>query len=172
MHSFNKYVIAVIILITFMLSSAYGRRIWGQPESSDESRERSIVEPTFIDTINRGKEISIDTDSNFSNLKIKQQADTDMVTEPVTPPSGKVTSGAFRIQCTASRNNANIEAVKRELEKKLDYPAYVVYDNPLYKLHVGDFSSREDAETALAKVKKGGYPEAWIVRQDNKPETR
>ena len=47
---------------------------------------------------------------------------------------------------------------------RLDIDAYVSYDNPYYKVRIGDFTSRYDAEEFLTTLEGRGYKTAWIVR--------
>ena len=43
------------------------------------------------------------------------------------------------------------------------FPAYIAYDEPYYKLHLGDFLDKPNAEKALQEVKRAGFPDAWII---------
>jgi hypothetical protein len=40
---------------------------------------------------------------------------------------------------------------------------YVVYDAPVYKIRVGDFISRYEANQRLPEFVEKGYRDAWIV---------
>lgn len=43
-----------------------------------------------------------------------------------------------------------------------ELPTYVVYQQPYYRLRIGDFATRQDAQQALAAI-EGRYPGAFIV---------
>jgi hypothetical protein len=50
------------------------------------------------------------------------------------------------------------------LEFKIKYPVYVVFNAPYYKLLVGDFVKKNEADLALGKLKEIGYTDAWVAR--------
>ncbi len=55
-------------------------------------------------------------------------------------------------------------------EKHPEVPAYIVYEEPYFKLRVGDFRTRLDARRFLEKIRRD-YPAAYIVvDQINFPE--
>jgi hypothetical protein len=70
----------------------------------------------------------------------------------------------FRIQIFASAkiDEANM-AKQSALETITTDSLYVVYDPPVYKVRVGDYTSRFDANKALAGIIQNGYPDAWVV---------
>ena len=41
---------------------------------------------------------------------------------------------------------------------------YLDFDSPYYKVRVGDFRSREEADNVREMVRSKGYPKAWIVK--------
>ena len=89
--------------------------------------------------------------------------DTFSVEEPVQPPEAGQYVLGYRIQVFAS---GNLEAA-REIQKKVmagtGLAAYIEFEEGLYKVRAGDYSTREEASaarTALAQT----YPDCWIVR--------
>lgn len=73
----------------------------------------------------------------------------------------------FRVQIFAGRN---IEAAtmaeakaKEDFEKK-GYKVYLIFEAPFYKLRVGDFTDRNDAENLRSLAKSLGYKSAFVVR--------
>lgn len=73
-------------------------------------------------------------------------------------------SQGFRIQIFASSSidEANAAKVVAE-EKALRDSIYVVYDPPVYKVRVGDYSTRLEANQHLTRLINIGYPDAWVV---------
>jgi hypothetical protein len=73
----------------------------------------------------------------------------------------------FRVQIffdsgTYSGDRAN--EVKEEFEEKYDgVGAYVTWKPPNYRVRVGDFRSRLEAEKFLRDISKD-YPNAWIIK--------
>jgi cell division septation protein DedD len=94
-----------------------------------------------------------------------------------TPPQGAV-SGAnpgtsepggsgFAIQVAALRQRAEAESVVRGLTVK-GYPAYVMTPDSgapaVFRVRVGKFKDRHDAETVAARLQKEEQFKPWIVR--------
>jgi len=54
------------------------------------------------------------------------------------------------------------EAKANFLTKFSDFPAYVLYQSPFYKVRVGDFRSKREAHDLLIKVQRT-FPNAYIT---------
>ncbi|MBN1465339.1 SPOR domain-containing protein [candidate division KSB1 bacterium] len=70
----------------------------------------------------------------------------------------------FRVQLISTRNEEEARAVMRNAIISFDEPAYREYDNPYYKIRVGDFKSRYEASKVQEKAVEMGFHEAWVVR--------
>jgi septal ring-binding cell division protein DamX len=70
----------------------------------------------------------------------------------------------FRIQIFASSriDDANL-AKQTALQLITTDSLYIVYDPPVYKVRVGDYLTRLEANRALSSIVQRGYPDAWIV---------
>jgi hypothetical protein len=156
-----------IIVLLIMTGSDYAMSKRPQEKEVRDNEEAPSVSinekrgaegsSTFLDTLNRGKEISL--------------SDNDL--KPILPESLAVaedkegkgsTIEGFRIQCYASSQIDRIRSEQKQLEFKIKYPVYVVFNAPYYKLLVGDFPRKNDAEAALGKLKEIGYTDSWIAR--------
>ncbi|MGD1044183.1 MAG: SPOR domain-containing protein [Bacteroidota bacterium] len=70
----------------------------------------------------------------------------------------------FRIQIFSSSNMDETTLMKNlALEKFVGDSIYVVYDAPVYKVRVGDFVNRYEANQRLPEFVEKGYRDAWIV---------
>lgn len=70
----------------------------------------------------------------------------------------------FRVQILAANTFSDAAAKKSLIRSQFPTDSvYVVYDQPIYKIRLGDFRSREDAESKLRDVIDGGYRGAWVV---------
>jgi len=69
----------------------------------------------------------------------------------------------YRIQVFASSDRAAAERVRERVVAETRLPAYIEYEDSLYKVRVGDFAERKDAAEARVKF-AGAYPGSWIVR--------
>ena len=70
----------------------------------------------------------------------------------------------FRIQILATTEIDEANALRTEISNlpRID-SVYVSYDSPYYKVRVGDFRSRPDANLLLKLLIESGYKDAWIV---------
>ncbi len=70
----------------------------------------------------------------------------------------------FRIQVLATTEIDEANALKSELGSipQID-SVYVSYDSPYYKVRVGDFPARPEANPLLKQLISAGYKDAWIV---------
>ncbi|MBN2379826.1 SPOR domain-containing protein [candidate division WOR-3 bacterium] len=80
-------------------------------------------------------------------------------------PSGNMVSG-YRVQIFASSTNEGANKVASEARFKFTESVYVEYDAPYYKVRVGDYKNRSDAEILREKARNVGYSDAWIVQTE------
>jgi hypothetical protein len=70
----------------------------------------------------------------------------------------------FRIQLFSSSNIDEATGAKGEASLKFTSDSiYVVFDAPVYKLRVGDFINRYEANQRLPEFVAQGYRDAWVV---------
>jgi hypothetical protein len=92
----------------------------------------------------------------------KQQAPVEIPRDSVVVKE-EVVQG-FRIQVFSS-SGVDEAALMKEvvIEKFSGDSVYVVYDAPVYKVRVGDFVNRYEANQRLPEFIEKGYRDAWIV---------
>ena len=70
----------------------------------------------------------------------------------------------FRIQIFASANIDEATGAQRVAADKAGIDSvYVVYDPPVYKVRIGDYGTRLEANQKLSKIVNLGYDDAWVV---------
>jgi cell division septation protein DedD len=95
--------------------------------------------------------------------------DTDAKKTP--PPAradmGPTDPGTFAVQIAALRERAEADAIAKRLAGK-GYAAYVLVPavgaTPVYKVQVGRFKNRQDAEKTAARLKKEEQFSPWVTR--------
>jgi len=70
----------------------------------------------------------------------------------------------YRVQLISTRNEEEARAVMRNAVISFAEPTYREYDNPYYKIRVGDFKSRYEAGKTQEQAIEMGFHEAWVVR--------
>jgi cell division septation protein DedD len=88
-------------------------------------------------------------------------------TKPVKPEQMPTSSGAFAVQIAALKDRGEADAIARRLAGK-GYQAYVLSPSggrsPVYKVQVGRFKTRQDAERTAARLKKEEQYTPWVTR--------
>jgi len=69
----------------------------------------------------------------------------------------------FRVQVLATTSEQSARDTKNKIEGRLGLPAYVAFEDGMYKVRVGDSPTRELAEKVRTKLRGAGYTDAWIV---------
>jgi hypothetical protein len=80
-------------------------------------------------------------------------------------PTGATAPG-YRVQIFASSTNEGAEKIASEARFKFTERVYVEYDAPYYKVRVGDYKNRSDAEILKQKAINVGYSDAWIAQTE------
>ena len=128
---------------------------------SDERRSSATVQYTFLDTLNRGNELQLN-EEDFGTQSDKVSNDMSSV--------AATSEIRYRVQLLASSRIETVREQKKMVEKKISEPILIGYEAPYYKLYAGDFSRRQDAQSLLPKVKRLGFPDAWVVSTKVLPE--
>lgn len=153
------------VLILMNSNHAMSKRPHEQPNAKEKTATFSMNEKgqpteatvTFLDTLNRGKELSLaDKDLNPILPESTDLAAARDVKEPG--------ADGYRIQCLASSQIERIRSEQKILEAKVKYSLYIVFNAPYYKLLIGDFVKRADADLIVTRLKEMGYNDAWVVR--------
>jgi hypothetical protein len=76
----------------------------------------------------------------------------------ITTPEG------YRLQIFESSSVEETNRTLRKFERSLKDSVYMVFEAPLYKLRLGNFVTKKEAEKQKANLNKKGYKNIWIVR--------
>ncbi|MBD3421206.1 MAG: hypothetical protein GF398_13905 [Chitinivibrionales bacterium] len=156
---------AFLTILSFSADAAswfFGRKKKDKEEEKIENveavefEERKDIQLTYLDTLNRGNEIRL-TESDFVEIVSEELA-------KVGPDEKKKNLiDGFRIQCFATSQVERARAEKKNLEMRTRHSVYISYNAPYYKLFVGDFKHKANAQKELNALREEGYPDAWIV---------
>ncbi len=70
----------------------------------------------------------------------------------------------FRVQLIATRDEQTARQVRADALLNLPHNVYLIYDNPYYKIRVGDCLSHMEADSLQRLAILRGFVGAWIVR--------
>jgi septal ring-binding cell division protein DamX len=183
-----------------------------QNQQQQNQSQQKNVPLTFLDTLNKGREISLLSINTIKPVNTMTTAYTTppvaSTVNPVKPPSvapavkppsvapavkppsmapvkpssnvpvkkpsetksqpsasaKKILKDGFRIQLAASGIVERARAQKKKFEEELNCVVYIDYIEPYYKVCVGDYIDRSEAEKALSTLKSKGYYDAWIIK--------
>ena len=69
----------------------------------------------------------------------------------------------YRVQIVISQNQQELQDIKTEIEESINEQTYIIFELPNYKLRVGNFLNRKEAENFQKKIVRLGYRKAWVV---------
>lgn len=78
----------------------------------------------------------------------------------------------YRVQIFVSDQEFDARTMEEKALIEFDEPVYLIFDSPNYKVRVGDFRSRAEANTLRQKAVKMGYKDAWVVQSKVKLSDR
>lgn len=118
----------------------------------------SVSAQKMITTSNADSTVIITRDSRLDQLMEKQKQDN----------LEKQSIPGFRVQIYFGGNRPKASEVKLDFASKYpDIPAYLTYQQPNFKVRVGDFKTRFEAQKLLKEL-EGKYPTTFVVPDDIK----
>jgi alkylation response protein AidB-like acyl-CoA dehydrogenase len=98
-------------------------------------------------------------DDSLTNLLVKRH---------IALNASKMTMPGYRVQVYYGSQRAKATEIRTEvLQKFPQTPAYIIYQQPNFKLRLGDFKTRLEAMKLLDEIKHE-YAQAFIVKDEVK----
>ncbi len=69
----------------------------------------------------------------------------------------------YRVQIVISQNEEELQNLQSKIEKSINEKTYIIFELPNYKLRVGNFLNRKEAENFQKTIIRLGYRTAWVV---------
>jgi hypothetical protein len=111
-----------------------------------------------VTTYNKDSSVAITRDAKFDEVVAKQRE------QNISTP----TMRGFRIQIYFGSTRQKASETKLDFSgKHPDIPAYITYQQPNFKVRVGDYRTRFEAQKLLSEI-EGMYPTSFIVPDDVK----
>jgi len=137
---------------------------------ADDSKEKDV---DIVVNKNNEEEISVENMDNETETSTETSKDGD--TESLERMEG------YRIQLMAATEKSNAAELGEEFKEKWkearedednedsyfyrkDIPIYLEYYKPYWKLRVGNYKKKKQAEDTLKYIKEIGFEDAWIVK--------
>ena len=103
-----------------------------------------------------------DNPQNFPKVVLPSFT-TEEIAETDTLDSTSYLVKGYRVQIVISQNVNELEVIQDKLMQSVDKKIYIIFELPNYKLRVGNFLNRKEAESFQKKIVRLGYRTAWVV---------
>jgi hypothetical protein len=81
---------------------------------------------------------------------------------PAATPAPEDFTPGWRVQLFASASMANADREAQRARQRFAEPVYVEFQPPLYKVRLGDFLTKAEAQSMATRAKAEGF-DAWVV---------
>jgi len=115
--------------------------------------------PTLLDSLSAGKELVLTPEK----LQVEGVGSVKGDAVPEATLNGSKMVQGYRIQVYATTNFKDAEKKKEDLLASLEEPVFVIYEEPFYKIRVGNFTREDEARELKKKLSEMGN-DAWIVQ--------
>ena len=137
-------------------------------EGNDGKGESVKPKPESVPTATKSSEMIATAPAKPpKGTEAAKTADTKKTPPPARPDMGPTDPGTFAVQIAALRERSEADAIAKRLADK-GYAAYVLVPavgaTPVYKVQVGRFKNRQDAEKTAARLKKEEQFSPWVTR--------
>lgn len=128
--------------------------------------ETPVPAATPIDSVQSTQNEDFDplslNDDDISFGSFQQSSEISMGIAPISKPQPKQVNG-FRVQIFAVADEQVARMAEEESRFEFTARVYLVYDPPNYKIRLGDFLTREEADDLRREAYRKGYRDAWVV---------
>ncbi len=167
--------LCMILLFWLHLSSCAGTKETAlQEEKPEEPAPSGIIEdidPMSLEEIDFTVESKLNVEAESSEAYRYLTADRDDSTGATEEKLQKQPGYRVQIASVAIQEDADEIQLEAILEFE-ESEVYLIFETPYYKIRVGDFVIRRDAEALQEKAVELGYGDAWIVRTIITPKTK
>jgi len=78
-------------------------------------------------------------------------------------PPDSLNNQVYRVQLLTVDSYSDARRALAVAEEIFDLPVALTYDQPYYKLRVGEFTTKSEGDVYLLKAKSAGYANAWVL---------
>lgn len=152
-----KYLWLGIIMALLAGCASTKKEVREPPPEPPKEKMNESFDPVELD----------DEDISFTETETQTpESVTPDLPEKKKEPVNRLVEG-FRVQLFSTKNLENASRAKYMAAEKftdMNIRFYLEFDSPYYKVRMGDFRSREEAEQIRRVAQNRGYPKAWIVK--------
>ncbi len=155
----NKYTNLIIVVLVWCLS-ACALNTAGKPDLRDKTdtlRQQDVSwDPAALDSFFTDF-TGVKNDGSSAAEVLERLKGNGM-------EAGERLIAGFRVQLVATRDEAVARRALQDAQVRFSENTYLLYDNPYYKLRIGDCHTRAEADSLQQHALERGFAGAWIVR--------
>lgn len=151
-----KYLLVVVGL--FLVGCTGSKSVTKQDSHSDTKYDESFDPLTLDDNDIEFPSILTDVNTKDNDTSLNNKDDITAFQKEV---------NGFRVQIIATQDLEKATLLEEEAKSQFSIngnKTYLVFEAPLYKIRLGDFTTRNQADELKIQALKYGYREAFIVR--------
>lgn len=173
--SFNKFVASLaILIIIFSLgckpseeTTDDGTETFESDTAAISEEEQTELQATLSQTRSRLSDLYASQQHDMPQAFMKEdKGDASLNSDP---------TAGYRVQIKSTRDQQLADSVANQFRTWSDSTiagynaqAYVSFNQPFYRVHIGDFQKRDQANS-FSQLVKPRYPEAWVVHDRIEP---
>ena len=123
-------------------------------------------------TLSAGQEEGVQFDESFDPSTLKEPPlewpvilhPGDKLPEEERPEAAEPVEEGFRIQVISTQDFQTVDSLMNGLTSIFHDEVYVTFDPPNYKVRVGNYRFRSEAEKTQSRLIKMGFQTAWVIR--------
>lgn len=132
-----------------------------QPGEAAPTHPEPIQEPSGVPQSEDFDPLSLNDDEiEFAAFRVS--ADTVIEDSAKGIEAPRQVSG-YRVQIFAAADELAARVMENKARFQFDVPVYLSYDPPNYKIRVGNFTAKNDADDMRKAARRKGYRDAWVV---------
>lgn len=148
---------AFLVIIVFYLMSCAASKSVSKHETNAGGKYDESFDPLTLN----------DNDIDFPSIKPAIRSENkNSATIKKSDQFQKEVNG-YRVQIIATQNLEKATLLEEQAKSQFamsGHKTYLVFETPLYKIRIGDFTSRNQADELKMQALKYGYREAFIVK--------
>jgi len=159
----------VLVALIFLMFGCSGTQQLTQESNAPVEKQRGsgiineYFDPLILEEDDLVIKKTISTESRSDNMEA-------VMSEPTMTGEQPDQLAGFRVQICAVSEEEKARQIQREaILRFTEEEVYLIYDNPYYKVRVGDCLTRYDADRLQQYAVEKGFTDAWVVKTKIKP---
>ena len=154
----------VIVLLALSVSALQTLQAAGKKDAPNRTKSAVTLDPLGLsqDTV-----IAVTPHSDAERRLRAEMEGADVIltsqTARLSSQIDSATNQVYRIQLLTVDSYSDARRALAVAEEIFDLPVTLTYDQPYYKLRVGEFATKSDADSYLQKAKAAGYVNGWVL---------